>query len=566
MRAHDAIPSPSPHRWVISACLVPFALLFIWSARLIPSTRAVHHEMDHCTAWVQEIGSYREVFELLHAKASSLKSSPNAGVEAAGLDATFTALQRSRESLRQRTHGESDSTLEVLDQAVSEYSHQLNVAREEALKGSRMPPDSGKDSVHSSAREAFAHLDHRHQDAIGAFQDLEGRHRARLETAIQANQRNTTRLSWFAAVALLVALGFGGTAALALGLKQKSESASHFAQTLVDTLPEGLLAWSKNGIVLRANAALARMTGQASQILVPGILVDRILPLDVRRRLEKSDLGGRVSFNLSHAAGRMLAVEASMGLLNSVDGAIHIAVLRDISRSTEAERRLLEERKMAELGKNMAGFCRDLQRVFIPVRLSSEMLNRLRGGGGDMENPTWDRLERGIQATSDLLGQIVKFANQDPHPERTSTFDMNACVQEVVESFQGQGVPMGRLDMDLASIPAMIGGPRDRFKACLELLIQRALDVTGSGPAVKIRTWDEDGFNYLEIMDSGDSIPASHIDHVFEPVYISPLNPSEGAFALFNVACTIQGMGGQIQVERVDGGWTRFLISIPQGW
>ena len=254
-----------------------------------------------------------------------------------------------------------------------------------------------------------------------------------------------------------------------------------------------------------------------------------------------------------------------MGILYAPEGPIHIAVFRDISRSTEAERRLLENRRMAELGENMAGFSRDLQRVFHPVLLSMEMLKRP-GGGGDVENPTWAQLERSVQATAELLGQIVKFANQDLHPERTSTFDMNACVQEVVESFQDQGTPIGRLDLDLASIPAMVGGPRERFKASLELLMQRALDATGDGPAVKLRTWDEDGFNCLEILDSGDCIPASQIQHVFKPVYLSTPNTSESAFALFNAAYTIQGMGGQIQAERRDGGWTRFLISIPQGW
>ncbi|MBI3130299.1 MAG: PAS domain S-box protein [Acidobacteria bacterium] len=565
MRALEAIPSPAQRRWIITLCLVPFALLCIWSAVLIPSTRAVHHEMDHCTAWNQEIGRHRDVFESLHARASSLLTAPNVGIEAAGLDAAFAAFERSRETLGQKTHGEPDPSLAAVDQAVREYGRQMNLAREEALDWFRASPGIQNDAALSAAREAFAHLDHRRLDVLGAFQALERRHRARLEGAIQANQRNTARLSWFAAVALLISLGFGAAATSALWLKHKSESASHFAQTLVDTLPEGLLAWGRNGIVLRANAALARMTGHSAQVLVPGILVDRILPLDVRRQLEKADPGGRISFNLSHAAGRMLAVEASMGILHASEGSIHIAVFRDISRSTEAERRLLENRRMAELGENMAGFSRDLQRVFHPVLLSMEMLKRPEGGG-DSGNPTWAQLERSVQATAELLGQIVKFANQDLHPERTSTFDMNACVQEVVESFQDQGTPMGRLDLDLASIPAMVGGPRERFKASLELLIQRALDATGGGPAVKIRTWDEDGFNCLEILDSGDCIPASQIQHVFEPVYLSTPNPSESAFALFNVASTIQGMGGQIQAERRDGGWTRFLISIPQGW
>ena len=564
MHANDPLPSPAARRWIITACLVPFALLCIWSAVLIPNTRAVNHEIDHCTTWNQEIGRHRDVFESLHARASSLLTSSNAGVEAAGIDATVTVFERSRETLGQRTHGEGDPSLEALDQAVREYGRQIRLAREAALKWFHAQAGVQREAAFSAASEVFAHLDHRHQDALGAFQVLDRRHRSRLEGAIQASQRNAFQLTLFAGLSLVVALGFGASAALALHNKQKSESASRFSQTLVDTLPEGLLAWSPEGVVLKLNAAFARMIGHSFSLLPPGTSVDRILPLDTRQKLEKCDPGGRLTFNLFHAGGRMLAVEACMGTISAPQGTVHLAVLRDISRATEAEHRLLENRRMAELGQKMAGFSRDLERVINPVLLSSEMLKR--AGGEHRDCSLWEQFERSLNATSDLIKQIVRFANQDLHPEHSSTFDMNACVQEVVESFLDHGTPLNRFDLDLAGIPAVVSGPKDRFRASLELLIHRALDVTSEGLAVKVRTWDEDEFNCLEILDSGDAIPASQIDRVFEPTYITPNFSNRTGFALFNVASTIQGMGGQVQACRLDGAWTRFLIQIPHRW
>ena len=46
MRVLDAIPSPARRRWFIAVCLVPFALLGIWSILLIRSARAAHHELN----------------------------------------------------------------------------------------------------------------------------------------------------------------------------------------------------------------------------------------------------------------------------------------------------------------------------------------------------------------------------------------------------------------------------------------------------------------------------------------------------------------------------------------
>lgn len=565
MSKRDPATSPLRRGLILSALLAPFLILAPWSLHLLRQTRTAHHEMDHCTLWNQEIVRHRDAFELVHLKAVSLVGASDVGVEAATVEAAASTLQRSRETLGQRTHEEADPALASLDRVMRDYTDQVRQVRETAAAWAGLSAGSGKDDALASFRVALAHLDHRRQDVLAAFQALERRHRIRLEAAIEEGQTNMDGLSQFAIVSLLLALGFGIAAGVALWLKGKHASASHFARTLVDTLPEGLLAWDGAGHVLSANAALARTLGAPAEALLVGASLDGLLPREVRRQLETSTPGTRLSFNLDHPGGRILALEAAVGAVHTPEGPIHIAVLRDISRSMEAERRLSESQRMAELGHNMAGLCRDLQRLFHPVLLSVEMLKASRNRETP-DSPAWTQLERNAVAASDLLAQIVRFANQDLHPENASTFDMNACLQEVVESVQTEGTSLTRLTLELAAIPAMVVGPRDRFKASLELLLQRALDASGEGAPVQVRTWDEDGSNCLEILDTGDAIPASQIHRVFEPVYLTSMGGPESGFGLFNVAATIQSMGGSIQADRLDGGWTRFQIRVPQGW
>jgi signal transduction histidine kinase len=549
---------------ILTLFLAPFLVLGIWSIHLIRNSRGTHHELDHCNVWNREIIRHREAFEFTHKVAGSLVDSPEVAIKLAAADAASAAFQRSRETLGRMTHGEPDTALEALDLVVREYRSQVGEVRQTALDLSNASSASDRKAALIHAQEAAAHLEHRRQDVIAGFQELERRHQARLDGAIQASLQNAKQLSLFAGLSLLVAFCFGIAATIVLRLKRKAESASRFAQTLVDTLPEGLLVWGRTGVVLKGNAALAKMIGQSSILLTSGLMVDRVLPPSARLRLERCEPGARLSFNLTHAGGRMLAVEASMGVIEAPSGVIHIAVIRDTSRATEAERRSVDNRRMAELGQQMAGFCRDLERVIHPVLLSAERLKR--AGDRDPDSTLWGRFDRSLQAAEDLIKQIVRFANREVQPEQSSTFDMNACVQEVVESFLARGTSLNRFDLDLASLPAMVGGPKDRFMASLELLVFRALEVTSEGLAVKIRTWDEDGFNCLEILDPGDDIPASEIERVFDPVYITSNYSARTGFALFNVASTIQGMGGRIEVNRLDGAWTRFLIQIPQGW
>ncbi len=559
MSMHEGGSRAGWGRWLPATFLIPFLGLGLWSVRLVRDSRQAQHELDHCAAWNEDIARFRDAFESLHLKAASLLGAPHAGTEAAALEAVEAGFRRRREALQGRAHGAPDPHLATLDRETGKYADQTQQAREAALAWSETPPGKGKETALASARVAFAHLDHRRLEVLEASQMLSRHHQVRLQAAIQATQRNITRLSYFAALSLLVALAFAATASLMLRLKRKGEAAALFSLTLVDTLPEGLLVWNHDGNLLKANTAMARMTGHPSQALAPGIPMARILPLELRRRLESTDPGGRITFNLAHAGGRLMALEASMGVMEGPGGPIHLAVLRDVSRALEAERRLLDHRRMMELGQNMAVLCKDLQRVYQPVLISLEMLKR-QGGSG----PAWEQLDGRMQATSDLLNQIVRFANQDRKPEQSSTFDMNACVQEVVEGFTRQRRTLRRLDLDLSGVSAMVNGPRDPFKSSLELLIQRALDATGEGLAVKVRTWVEDGFHGLEILDSGDAIPASQIHRVFEPVYVTSMDSPGDGFSLFNVASTIQDMGGVIQADRLEGGWTRFLIQIPQ--
>ncbi len=566
MRVFDAIPSKAKRRWFIAACLVPFLLLGVWSIFLIRSARAAHHELDHCTIWTLEVGRHLEVFEALHQKASQLLDAPSIAQGIASVDEASDALRRSREELARRTSGEWDAALVAVDKALVAYAAQVELLETSALAWEKTQPGPERTGALAAARSALAHLDHRRQEAMGAFQTLERSHRVRLDDSLQASQRNNDQLSFFAAGSLLIALAFWAAGCAALWLKLKGDSAASFVHSLVDTLPDGLLAWGSDGLALKVNHGLSRITGHSSPAFGAGTPVDLLLPPEVRKRLEEAETGERIAFNLTQASGRFLAVEAVAGATRSSVGPVHLAVLRDVSRSTEAERRLLETQRMAELGRNMAAICRDLKRLINPILQSIKMLRLKRDGEESLPGwPTWEQLDANAKGASDLLRQVAQFANQDQVPDQVSTFDLNACVQEGVESVQAGGVPLAAIAWELTTTPAMVEGPREKFRTGLDFLIQRALDATGGGPTVRIRTWSEEDFHCIEIADSGDAIPASQISRVFEPVYLTSMETPESGFGLFNVAATVQEMGGAIQAQRMDDGWTRFLIQIPKG-
>jgi len=362
----------------------------------------------------------------------------------------------------------------------------------------------------------------------------------------------------------VIALALGAAGCMALWSKLRADALARFDQTLVDTIPDGVLAWGEDGRILVVNPALGKFAGHINHAFAPGMTIGDLLPPDPRRRLEESDPGDRVVFNLYQPSGKLLAIEATAGTIRTAAGLVHLAVLRNSTRSVESERRFLEAERLAAIGRNTVSVCRDLQRLFLPIPIALEML-KADTKGRRRGDEAWEELEHSLKGIGDLLRQMNQFARAGHSDDASDVFDVHACVQQSVEAFFSQGVSLGSLSLELTAVPAMVSGLREKFIAAFGFLVQRALDATGGGPIVRVRTWDEEESHYIEVADSGDAIPDSQLTSVFDPVYFTSMEAPESGFGLFNVAAMVREMGGSIRADRLEGGWTSFLIQIPRG-
>ncbi len=489
---------------------------------------------------------------------------PSLTVGSATVESAEAALRDARQELGRRTSWESDSRLDALDQALKQYINQLDQIQTALLAWEKSQPGPGRVEASNAVKAALTHLDHRHQSAQGAFRILDRHHRSNLESSIQASLRNIDQLALFSMSSLVIALALGAAGCVALWSKLRADALARFDQTLVDTIPDGVLAWGKDGRILVVNPALGKFAGPANHAFAPGMTIADLLPPDPRRRLEESDPGDQVVFNLHQPSGKLLAIEATAGSVQTPTGPIHLAVLRNSTRSVESERRFLEAERLAAIGRNTASICRDLQRLFLPIPLAVEML-KPEAKGRRRGDAIWEELERSVKATGDLLRQMNQFARAGRLDEESTAFDMHACVQESVEAFYSQGVPLGSLSLELSTVPALVVGPREKFMAALRFLLERALDATGGGAIVRVRTWDEEEVHLIEVADSGDAIPDSQMASIFDPVYFTSMEAPESGFGLFNVAATIRELGGTIRADRLEGRWTSFLVQIPRG-
>lgn len=537
--------------WLLLA-LVPALLVGTWAFLVLRQARAASLNLRHCSAWNQGIHRYQEAFSNLHARASGLLAAPSIPVEVAAVEALVSPLRDERKALTHLEHGLRDPRLEAVDLAIATYMAQWNAL---ATSAQSTPNRGGTDS-----QTKAAHLEHRRQEVISALKALEAWHREGLEGAIQAARTGTDRMEAFSLGALVIALGFGVAAVLAIRARQVSAGQARLSHTLMDAIPEAFLAWDPTGRVMWTNAAWWELSGHPPRAFPGGATVHQLLPEELPTRMLRRE-GKLVSFNLLHQDGRMLAIQGRALRVPLDDTIWNLAILKDTSQETIGERRRKEEARLAQLGRDLVIKARDLARLLNPLMLGIELL-RQKESPLDFNDPAWRRLEQGTDAASRLLADISRYALSEGLQDHHELFDVNLCVQEAAEAILRDGGTLHGLNLDLSMEPALAMGPREAFQEGVDLLIRRALAVSPRDMPVRVKTQVEAGRFLVEVADAGKAIDPTHLARVFEPSYVAIPTIRGEVTGLYNLAETLKAMGGEASLDLTPEGLTCFRLSV----
>ncbi len=101
-------------------------------------------------------------------------------------------------------------------------------------------------------------------------------------------------------------------------------------------------------------------------------------------------------------------------------------------------------------------------------------------------------------------------------------------------------------------------------KRVISNLVENSLKYAGDGVTVKVTSWDDDTWVYIEIKDDGVGIPSEEIGHIFEKFYRIKNDASHSikgsGLGLYLVKYFVELHGGVITVESIQGIETKFLV------
>jgi two-component system, NtrC family, nitrogen regulation sensor histidine kinase NtrY len=336
-------------------------------------------------------------------------------------------------------------------------------------------------------------------------------------------------------------------------------------ETILQTIPSGVVTLDASGYVLQANRAFAVLTGRSGDAELRGERLESLIPAEniddfmaVIRRGQR--MGAAASELELCARGHNMHVAVSsarLDLANAQQGTV--LVIEDTTDLLRAQRQLAWK----EVAQRVA---HEIKNPLTPIALSAERITR-HVGRARPDSPSIIRKCSEVILNSvgtlrtlvDQFSALAQFPASQPRP-----CDLNKVADEALALFAGrlEGITVTR---DLAlTLPLVMADP-DAIRRALANLIDNAaeamhgslLRVLCVGTAVS----EDAAAVEVTVSDTGHGITDDIRERLFLPFYSTKQRGS--GLGLSIAAKIVQEHGGTIRAEGNTPKGARFLMRIP---
>ncbi|HEV7641905.1 MAG TPA: PAS domain S-box protein [Gaiellaceae bacterium] len=348
-----------------------------------------------------------------------------------------------------------------------------------------------------------------------------------------------------------------------------------------DDAATGMVLVDPEGMILRANAAFARMLQYFPVELTGTKIFEYMPPEDTEAGLAKIMAiarGEMDSFRIDKSYvrrdGSSLAVHVVVSGVRDGDGAlqyfvVHVqdlsALRRVQSELDETEERLRQSQKLEAIGQLAGGVAHDFNNLLTAINGYSDLALAELNGEPTSTHRFVQEIRRAGERAAELTRQLLTFSRRQVlEPE---VIDIN----DVVNSYLSM---LGRLvgeDIAIAanladSLPMVHADPGQLGQVLLNLVVN-ARDAMPDGGRLSIETRAShvaDGLRVvLSVSDSGHGMEPETVEHIFEPFFTTKEQGKGTGLGLSTVYGIVEQSGGKVEVESAPGEGSTFTVYLP---
>ncbi len=336
-------------------------------------------------------------------------------------------------------------------------------------------------------------------------------------------------------------------------------------ETIVETIPSGVVTLDGAGVVLQSNRAFAVLMGRRPDAGLRGETIESLLPADcaedlasvIRRGHRMGAASTEIEFQTRGRIVHLAVTSARLELANAQNGTV--LVVEDTTDLLRAQRQLAWK----EVAQRVA---HEIKNPLTPIALSAERIGRhLDRGQPDSPAVIRKCSEVILGCVGTLRTLVDQFSALAQFPaSQPRMCDMNHVADEALALFAGRldGITVQR-DLE-PGLPEVMADPEAIRRALANLIDNAAEAMQGSLLRVLSvhSALSEDGTSVeISVSDTGHGLTNEIRERLFLPFY-STKHRGTG-LGLSIAAKIVQEHGGSLRAESNSPKGARFILRLP---
>jgi signal transduction histidine kinase len=220
---------------------------------------------------------------------------------------------------------------------------------------------------------------------------------------------------------------------------------------------------------------------------------------------------------------------------------------------------ILQAEKLAALGHLSAGMAHEIRNPLNSISLFAQVL---RSGLSDEQEVSsyTDNIVNEVERIDSILVKLLSTSKRSPYQLRS--IRLQDVIDEILSVFSEQIRSQGiELIKEFRSDPPAILADADELGQIFSNLLSNALFEMSGGGRLTVELEHDDQEVLVSISDTGQGIPAEHINKIFDPFFTTKVRGT--GFGLSVVLRIVKTYAGRIHVDSDPDNGSHFKVWLP---
>lgn len=363
-------------------------------------------------------------------------------------------------------------------------------------------------------------------------------------------------------------------------LEEELRRSSAFLKNMINSAVDGVIAADRKGKVFIFNHSAAEVSGYSVAEALESLYIQDVYPgqgaWDIMKKLRSEEYGGKGKLKEYHVdilgkQGERIPISlyasiiyeggqevGSIGFFH--DMRMRIRLKKELE---SAQIQLLQNEKMASLGKLAAGVAHQLNNPLGGIMLYSRLIQE-EYELGDPAKADLSRILKDAERCRDTVKELLVFARQTRQEKQFH--DINKALSRTLFLLEKQVLFQNilietRLSAD---IPPVLGDIQQLSHVFMNIILNAAQAMDGRGKLIISTDLSPNGQKVVvEICDTGPGIPEDVLPHIFEPFYTTKEEGKGTGLGLSLAYGIVESHQGKIMVRNNPDQGSVFVIELP---